>query len=110
MADPYLVLFVADPADDGHADALRAAARAVPQAGFFDDPVGGDARTVGAYLRTEELADGLALVAAVAEVSFALAARIEVQYREEILGHLIDGRPDEALRARLPLRDIPEPL
>ena len=36
MADPYLVLFVADPADDGHADALRAAARAVPQAGFFD--------------------------------------------------------------------------
>jgi hypothetical protein len=54
---------------------------------------------VGAYLRTEELADGLAL-----------AARIEVQYREEILGHLIDGQPDGALRARLPLGDIPEPL
>jgi hypothetical protein len=52
----------------------------------------------------------VALVAAVAEVSFALAARIEVQYREEILGHLVDGQPDEALRARLPLRDIPEPL
>lgn len=110
MADPYLVLFVTDPADDGHADALRAAARAVPQAGFFDDPAGGDTRTVWAYLRTEELADGLALVAAVAEVSFALAARIEVQYREEILGHLVDGQPDDALRARLPLRDIPKPL
>jgi hypothetical protein len=110
MADPYLVLFVADPADDGHADALRAVARAVPQAGFFDDPAGGDTRTVGAYLRAEELADGLALVAAVAEVSFALAARIEVQHREEILGYLVDGRPDDALRARLPLRDIPEPL
>jgi hypothetical protein len=110
MPDPYLVLFVADPADDGHADALRAAARAVPQAGFFDDPAGGDTRTVGAYLRTEEPADGLALVAAVAEVSFALAARIEVQHREEILGYLVDGRPDDALRARLPLGDIPEPL
>jgi hypothetical protein len=113
MADPYLVLFVADPADDGHADALRAVARAVPQAGFFDGVGGagsGDTRTVGAYLRTEELADGLALIAAVAEVSFALAARIEVQHREEILGHLVDGQPDEALRARLPLRDIPEPL
>jgi hypothetical protein len=110
MPDPYLVLFVADPADDGHADALRAVARAVPEAGFFDDPAGGDTRTVGAYLRTEKLADGLALVAAVAEVSFALAARIEVQHREEVLGHLIDGRPDDALRARLPLGDIPEPL
>jgi hypothetical protein len=113
MADPYLVLFVADPADDGHADALRAVARAVPQAGFFDGVGGagsGDTRTVGAYLRAEELADGLALIAAVAEVSFALAARIEVQHREEILGHLVDGRPDDALRARLPLRDIPEPL
>ncbi|HEV7494579.1 hypothetical protein [Baekduia sp.] len=113
MADPYLVLFVADAADDGHADALRDAARDVPNAGFFDGVGGagsGDTRTVGAYLRTEELADGVALVTAVAEVSLALAARIEVQYREEILGHLVDGRPDEALQARLPLRDIPEPL
>jgi hypothetical protein len=110
MPDPYLVLFVADRADDGHADALRAAARAVPQAGFFDDPAGGETRTVGAYLRTEELADGLALVAAVAEVSHALAARIEVQFHEEVLGHIVDGRPDAALRARLPLGDIPEPL
>jgi hypothetical protein len=110
MPDPYLVLFVADAADDGHADALRAAARAVPRAGFFDDPAGGEQRTVGVYLRTEELADGLALVAAVAEVSFALAARIEVQLHEQVLGHLVDGRPDDALRARLPLGDIPEPL
>ena len=72
MPDPYLVLFVADPADDGHADALRAAARAVPQAGFFDDPAGGDTRTVGVYLRTEDLADGLALVAAVGMRRFGL--------------------------------------
>ena len=110
MPDPYLVLFVADAADDGHADALRAAAREVPDAGFFDDPAGGDQRTVGAYLRTEELADGAVLVAAVARVSFALAARFEVQFREQVLGHLVDGRPDAALRAALPLRDIPDPL
>jgi hypothetical protein len=110
MPDPYLVLFVADAADDGHADALRAAARKVPQAGFFDDPAGGEQRTVGAYLRTEELREGLApaLLAAVAEVSFALAARIEVQYREEVLGHLVDGRPDARLAAHV--GDIPEPL
>jgi hypothetical protein len=110
MADAYLVLFVADPADDGHADALRSAARAVPDAGFFDDPAGGEQRTVGAYLKTDDLAEGLALVAAVAAVSRGLAARIEVQHAEEILGHLIDGLPDEALRARLPLGDIPESL
>src|SRR4051794_24135783 len=108
MPDPYLVLFVADSADDGHADALRAAARAVPDAGFFDDPDGGEQRTVGAYLRTEELAAGAALVAAVVQVSYALAARIEVQYREEILGHLVAGRPDDKLAAHV--GDIPEPL
>jgi len=110
MADAYLVLFVADPADDGHADALRSAARAVPDAGFFDDPAGGEQRTVGAYLKTDDLAEGLGLVAAVAAVSHALAARIEVQHAEEVLGHLVDGMPDAALRARLPLGDIPESL
>ena len=50
----YLVLFVADPADDGHADALRDVARRVPGAGFFDDPMGGKQRTVGTYLRLDE--------------------------------------------------------
>jgi hypothetical protein len=110
MPDPYLVLFVADPADDGHADALRAAARGIAGAGFFDDPAGGEQRTVGAYLRAEELADGTALLAAVAQVSFALAARIEVQFREAVLGHLVDGRPDAALAAAWPGGDIPEPF
>jgi len=108
MADPYLVLFVADPADDGHADALRDVARAVPDAGFFDDPAGGETRTVGTYLKTEDLADGAALIAAVAQVSFALAARVEVQFHEQVLGHLVDGRPDAALAAHV--GDIPEPL
>ena len=108
MADAYLVLFVADPADDGHADALREAARGVPQAGFFDDPAGGDERTVGAYLRADRLAAGHALLEAVAAVSFALAARIEVQFREEVVGQFVDGIPDAALARAL--RDIPDTL
>jgi hypothetical protein len=103
MADAYLVLFVADDADDGHADALRAAAREVPGAGFFDDPAGGADRTVGAYLRTDELVEGAALMLAVARVSEALAARIEVQFREEILGYLVAGRPDAALAQAIEL-------
>jgi hypothetical protein len=103
MADAYLVLFVADDADDGHADALRAVAREVPGAGFFDDPAGGADRTVGAYLRTDELVEGAALMLAVARVSEALAARIEVQFREEILGYLVAGRPDAALAEAIDL-------
>ena len=98
----YLVLFVADPADDGHADALRDVARRVPGAGFFDDPMGGEQRTVGTYLRLDEAGPNLAraLVGHVAEVSQALAARIEVQVDERVLGHLVDGVPDaDAARA-----------
>jgi hypothetical protein len=110
MADSYLVLFVAEDADDGHADALRAAAREVPGAGFFDDPAGGQERTVGTYLRTDDLVEGAALMLAVARVSEALAARIEVQFHEEILGHLVAGRPDSRLAAALPVGDIPDAL
>jgi hypothetical protein len=110
MADAYLVLFVADPAHDGHADALRAAARRVPGAGFFDDLEGGENRTVGTYVRARELQDGLALLDAIAQVSRALEARFEVQHAEEVLGYVVAGRPDAALAARLPLGDIPEPL
>lgn len=99
----YLVLFVADPADDGHADALRDAARAVDGAGFFDDPAGGEQRTVGTYLRVERLDDerARALIGWVARVSEVLAARVEVQFREEVLGQLVAGRPDARLHAVL---------
>jgi hypothetical protein len=111
MPDAYLVLFVADAADDDHAAALRGVARAVPRAGFFDDPDGGPQRTVGAYLKADELADGLALLRAVAAISRALQARFEVQHAERVLGFLEAGRPDAALRAELgPLGDIPDPL
>ncbi|QEC48529.1 hypothetical protein FSW04_13775 [Baekduia soli] len=108
MADAYLVLFVADPADDEHADALRAAARSVPGAGFFDDPMGETERTVGAYLKTEDLGAGRPLLRAVARVSAALAARIEVQHREAVLGFIVDGDPDAALTQAL--GDIPDRL
>ena len=98
MSD-YLVLFVADEADDGHADALRDTARSLKGAGFFDDPDLGGRRTTGTYLETGSLEDPVALelIARVAELSFALACRIEVQHREVILGHLVSGKPDEQL-------------
>lgn len=108
MPDVYLVLFVADPATDGHADALRAAARRVPGAGFFDDPEGGEIRTVGTYVRARELQDGLALVREVAAISRALGVRFEVQHAEAILGHVVEGHPDASLARHL--GDIPEPL
>jgi hypothetical protein len=111
MPDAYLVLFVADPADDDHATALRGVARGVPGAGFFDDPDGGPERTVGTYLKVDEIADGIALIRAVATISRALQLRLEVQHAERILGFLESGRPDAALRAELgPLGDIPEPF
>lgn len=99
----YLVLFVADPADDGHADALRDAARAVDGAGFFDDPEGGAERTVGTYLKVETLREqrAQALIGWVSRVSEVLAVRIEVQFREEILGHLVAGEADDRLRTVL---------
>ena len=99
----YLVLFVADPADDGHADALREVARGLKGAGFFDDPDLGGQRTTGTYLETETLDDptALELIARVAELWSALACRIEVQHREAILGHVVAGQPDEALAASL---------
>ena len=110
MAVPYLVLFVAGPADDGHADAIRDAARQVPGAGFFDDNADTGERTVGAFLRTDDPAgDGATLVSALAAVSLLLAARIEVQYAEDILGWIVDGRPDPGLTRALDLRDIHKP-
>jgi len=99
----YLVVFVADPATDDHADALRALARGLDGAGFFDDPVGDEQRTVGAYARVDSLADELAqaLLGHAGELSGRLMVRIEVQFDEAILGHLESGVPDAALMAAL---------
>jgi hypothetical protein len=99
----YLVLFVADPAGDAHAAALREVARGLEGAGFFDDPELGGERTTGTYLRTESLEDPVALelIARCAELSGALGVRMEVQHHEVILGHLEAGRPDPNLAAAL---------
>jgi hypothetical protein len=99
----YLVAFVADRADDRHAGELRALARSLDGAGFFDDPAGGEQRNVGTYARVEALGDELAqaLIGHVGELSGRLGIRIEVQFDERILGHLVSGVPDAALTAAL---------
>jgi hypothetical protein len=99
----YLVMFVADRAQDRHADALRAVAREVAGAGFFDDPDAGTERTVGTYVRAEGLTDpaARALVAAVIALSERLAVRVEVQHREVVLGHIDAGVADARLSAAL---------
>ena len=97
------MLFVADPAEDVHAEALRDLARGLKGAGFFDDPSLGGQRTTGTYLRTASLDEpaALELIARVAELSRALEVRIEIQHAEVILGHLVRGVPDEQLAAAL---------
>ena len=103
MPPSYLVLFVADPAEDSHAAALREVARGLKGAGFFDDPELGGERTTGTFMRTETIGEpaALELIARVAELSGELGLRIEVQHREEILGHLVSGRPYARLSAAL---------
>jgi hypothetical protein len=99
----YLVLFVADAADDRHADALRSIARTVEGAGFFDDPALDGLRTVGTYLRTDDpgAEAALALVARVAAMSQEHAVRIEVQHAEAVLGHIESGLATTELAAAL---------
>ena len=103
MPPSYLVLFVADQADDSHAAAMRELATGLKGAGFFDDPELGGERTTGTFMRTETLGDpaALELIARVAELSGRLEIRVEVQHREVILGHLVCGRPDAKLAAAL---------
>ena len=99
MGPAYLVAFVADPAADAHADALRDVARRVAGAGFFDDAHDGPERTVGAFVRTDAPSSAVAcaLLAAVAEVSAEHAVRIEVQFAEAVVGQIDGGRYDAAL-------------
>jgi hypothetical protein len=94
---PYLVLFVADPAEDQHAIALRDLARSIAGAGFIDGGEPGDARTVGIYVRASALDEpgAQALVAAMAEFAMREGVRVEAQLDERIVGHLeADGTDD----------------
>jgi len=87
----YLVFFAAGPVDDALADAIRDRVRAVPGAGWFDDP--GGERTTGGYVRAEspEAQHGRDLLAAARDLSATHGVVIEVQWREEVLGHLEGG-------------------
>jgi hypothetical protein len=82
----YLVLFVADPAVDAHADVLRSVARDVEGAGFFDDA--GSPRTVGTYVQASSLDDAAArsLIDAVRGAAVELGVTFEVQLAEEVVG------------------------
>ena len=87
----YLVFFATGPVDDALADAIRDRVRAVPAAGWFDDP--GEERTTGGYVRVEspEVPDGQDLLAAARDLSETHRVVVEVQWREEVLGHLDGG-------------------
>jgi len=71
----YLVFFVAGPVDDDLAAA------------------GPAERTVGGYVRVDTPEDGLgkALLQAATDVSALHGVVVEVQWREEILGHIEAG-------------------
>lgn len=91
----YLVFFVAGPVDDDLAAAVRKRVRATEGAGWFDDPgaTGPAERTAGGYVRVGAPEDdlGKALLQAAADVSALHGVVVEVQWREEILGHIEAG-------------------
>lgn len=93
MSD-YLVFFVAGPVDDDLAAAVRKRVRAAG-AGWFDDPDAATPaeRTAGGYVRVGAPEDelGKALLQAATDVSALHGVVVEVQWREEILGHIEAG-------------------
>ena len=108
---PYLVFFSRDPVDDGLAEAIVGAVRALcgrrawsgQAPGWFDDPdAPDDERTCGGYVRVDDLAgaDAAALLAGARRLSAELELLIEVQWRERPLGEIAAGTPRGAL-ARL---------
>ncbi len=94
MSD-YLVFFVADPVDDDLAAAVRKRVRATAGAGWFDDSDAATPaeRTAGGYVRVAAPEDelGQALLQAASDVSSLHGVVVEVQWREEIVGHIEDG-------------------
>lgn len=86
----YLVFFARDPVDDALAQGILDRIRAVPDVGWFDDPGAGSAaeRTTGGYVKVAHLdaplAHGLRSVAQA--VSADLELRVELQWREAVLG------------------------
>jgi hypothetical protein len=90
----YLVFFAAGPVGDALADAIRDRVRAAPGAGWFDDPAGSAAeRTTGGYVRVDTPEDeaGRDLLAAARDVSAEHGVVVEVQWREQVVGHMEAG-------------------
>jgi hypothetical protein len=93
--EAYLVFFVRDPVDDALADAILARVRAVPGAGWFDDPGAASPaeRTTGGYVKVAapegEVAAGL--LAAAREVSAEHGVTVEVHWREEVYARIERG-------------------
>ncbi len=92
MSD-YLVFFVADPVDDDLATAVRKRVRATAGAGWFDDSARPAERTAGGYVRVDAPEDemGRALLQAASDVSALHGVVVEVQWREEVIGHIEAG-------------------
>ncbi|HYF26443.1 MAG TPA: hypothetical protein VD931_11945 [Baekduia sp.] len=119
MPDPYLVLFVVDPAADEHAEAFGDLAATVsqlhrwegPEPRAFDAvPSRSEERTVGIALRiprrpVRDAPAIAALVESCATVADGLGVALEVQLEEVVLGELRAGVVEEsvvvALRERL---------
>jgi hypothetical protein len=91
----YLVFFARDPVDDALAQGILDRIRTCPGAGWFDDPGAGSPaeRTTGGYVKVagpdEPLALALRDVARL--VSAELELLVELQFREQVLGHLDRG-------------------
>jgi hypothetical protein len=91
----YLVFFARDPVDDALADEILARVRARPGVGWFDDP-GAESpaeRTTGGYMRVGDPDEpaGRALVETARAVSSELGLTVELQWREEAIGHCERG-------------------
>lgn len=111
----YLVFFVASGVDDALAEHVRERTRMLAGGrawrdqppGSFDEPepAPGSPRTTGAFLRVEGgTADGddaRAFCAAVQAFSSEFEVDVELQWREQILGRVRAGVPDDGLEEGL---------
>ena len=97
MSD-YLVFFVADPVDDDLAAAVRKRVRATAGAGWFDDltprrPPSAPPAATSAWVRPRTSWARRCCQAA-RDVSALHGVRVEVQWSEEIVGHIEGGTFD----------------
>ena len=108
----FLVYFLTDEVDDAIARRVANRVRVLASRrtwkselpGFLDSAEEGDGaeRTTGAYVKlTEDYMpeDVLAFWEEIVGVSAELGCSVEVQYREEVLGRVHAGEPEEGLPA-----------